>query len=104
MDPAEKKHLFIIDDQMDDVDHRVANMFPKYSHHRNLSVMLVVQNLFNRIKDHRKISLNTHYMILFRNPRDMSQIMALAHRMYHMRTQFVLEALPELRPNHTDMY
>jgi hypothetical protein len=81
LDPAEK-HLIIINDQMDDVDQRVTNLFTKYSHHMNLSVMLIVQNLFNINKYHRTISLNTHYMVLFKNPRDMSQIMALAHQMY----------------------
>ena len=91
LDPTEK-HLIIIDDQMNDLDQKVANLFTNYSHHRNLSVMLIVQNLFNRNKYHRKISLYTHYMILFKNTRDMSQIMALAHQMYPRRTQFVLEA------------
>jgi hypothetical protein len=90
LDPAEK-HLIIINDQMDDVDQRVTNLFTKYSHHRNLSVMLIVQNLFNINKYHRTISLNTHYMVLFKNPRDMSQIMALAHQMYPRRTHFFLE-------------
>ena len=61
LDPAEK-HWIIIDDQMDDVDQRVANLFTKYSHHMNFSVMLIVQNLFSRNKYHRTISLNTHYM------------------------------------------
>jgi hypothetical protein len=89
LDPAEK-HLIIINDQMDDVDQRVTNLFTKYSHHRNLSVMLIVQNLFNINKYHRTISLNTHYMVLFKNPRDMSQIMALAHQMYPRRTHFFL--------------
>ena len=64
--------LIIINDQMDDVDQRVANLVTKYSHHRNLSVMLIIQNLFNRNKYHRTISLNTYYMILFKNPRDTS--------------------------------
>jgi hypothetical protein len=91
LDPAEK-HLIIIDDQMDIVGQRVANLFTKYSHHRNLSVMLIVQNLFNRNKYHRTISLITHYMVLFKNPRDMSQIMALGQQMYPRRTQFFLKA------------
>jgi hypothetical protein len=78
-----EKHVIIIDDHMHEVDQRVANLFTKYSHHRNL---------FNRNKYHKTISLNTHYMVLFKNPRDMSQIMALAHQMYLRRTQFFLEA------------
>ena len=31
-------------------------------------------------------------MVLFQNLTDVSQIMALAHQMYHRRTQFFLEA------------
>ena len=85
LDPAEK-HVIIIDDQMHEVDQRVANLFTKYSHHKNLSVMLIVQDLFNRNKYHSTISLNIHYMVLFKNLRDMSQIMALAHQMYLRRT------------------
>ena len=91
LDPAENQ-LIIINDQMDDVNKRVANLFTKYLHHRNLSVMLIVQNLFNRNKYHRSIRLNTHYMVLFKNPRDMSQIMALAQQMNPRRTHFFLEA------------
>jgi hypothetical protein len=60
--------LIIINDQVDDVDQRVANLFTKYSHRRNLSVMLIVENLFNRNKYHRSISLNTLYMVLFKTP------------------------------------
>ena len=87
--------LIITNDQMDDVDQREANLFTKYSHRRNLSVMLIVENLFNRNKYHRSISLNTLYMVLFKNPRDMSQIMALAHQMFPRRTQFYLEAFAQ---------
>ena len=89
LDPGEK-HLIIIDDQMDDVDQRVSDLFTKYSHHKNLSVMLIVQNLFNKNKYHRTISLNTHYMVLFKNPRDQSQMRTLAQQMYpHNMKRFV---------------
>ena len=91
LDPRDK-HLISLDDLMDGTDQRVASLFTKKSHHRNISVMYIVQNLFHRGKHHRTISLNAHYMVLFKNPRDVSQIMALAHQMYPRRTQFFLEA------------
>jgi hypothetical protein len=91
LDPTEK-HLIILDDLMDETDQRVASLFTKKSHHRNISVMYIVQNLFHRGKHHRTISLNAHYMVVFKNPRDVSQIMALAHQMYHQRTKYFLEA------------
>ena len=59
----------ILDDLMDETDQRVASLFTKKSHHRNISVMYIVQN----------ISRNAHYMVLFQNLRDASQIMALTH-------------------------
>ena len=91
LDPSER-HLIIIDDQMDDVDQKVSDLFTKYSHHKNLSVILIVQNLFNKNKHHRTISLNTHYMILFKNPRDQSQMMSLAQQMYPHNMKRFIEA------------
>jgi pyruvate-formate lyase len=76
LDPRDK-HLIILDDLMDEADQRVASLFTKKSHHRNISFMYIVQNLFHRGKHHRTISLNAHYMALFKIPRDVSQIMAL---------------------------
>ena len=63
---SREKHLIILDDLMDETDQRVASLFTKKSHHRNISVMYIVQNLFHRGKHHRIISLNAHYMIVFK--------------------------------------
>jgi hypothetical protein len=41
LDPREK-HLIILDDLMDETDQRVASLFTKKSHHRNISVMYIV--------------------------------------------------------------
>jgi hypothetical protein len=57
-------HLIILDDLMDETDQRVTSLFTKKSHHRNISVMYIVQNLFHRGKHHRTISLNAHYMVV----------------------------------------
>ncbi len=89
---------------MDETDQRMASLFSKKSHHRNISVVYIVQNLFHRGNHHRAISLNAHYMVLFKNPTDVSQIMALAHQMHPRRTQYFLEAFARAtaRP-HGDM-
>jgi hypothetical protein len=91
LDPREK-HFIILDDLMDETDQRVASLFTKKSHHKNISVMYIVQNLFHRGKHQRTISRNAHYMVLFKNLTDVSQVMALPHEMYHRRTQLFLEA------------
>ena len=86
------KHLIVIDDQMNDVDQRVSDIFTKYSHHKNMSVMLIVQNLFNKNKHQRTISLNTHYLVLFKNPRDKSQMMAMAQQMYPRNVKYFMDS------------
>lgn len=84
--------LLVIDDQMDAVDKNVMRLFTKGSHHRNISVIYIVQNLFDQNKEHRTISLNAHYLVVFNNPRDKSQIVNLAKQMYPGETNYVKEA------------
>jgi hypothetical protein len=47
---SDKKHLVVIDDMMNEADDRVTAFFSKGSHHRNLSVIYIVQNLFGKNK------------------------------------------------------
>ena len=84
--------LVVIDDQMHGVGQRISSLFTKGSHHRNLSVIYIVQNLFDQHKEHRTISLNAHYLVIFKNPRDGSQIVHLAKQMYPGKTQYVRQA------------
>ena len=84
--------LVVIDDQMHAVDQRISSLFTKGSHHRNLSVIYIVQNLFDQHKEHRTISLNAHYLVIFKNPRDGSQIVHLAKQMYPGKTHYVRQA------------
>ena len=62
-----KRNLIVFDDQMIDAskDKRIVNLFTRGSHHRNLSVIYIVQNLFHQGKGSRSISLNSHYLVLF---------------------------------------
>ena len=57
-----KRNLIVFDDQMIDSskDKRTVNVFIRGSHHRNLSVIYIVQNLFHQGKGSRSISLNSH--------------------------------------------
>ena len=69
-------------------DQRIVHLFTRGSHHRNLSVIYIVQNVFHQGKGSRNISLNSHYLVLFKNPRDKLQVLTLAKRMYPGRTDF----------------
>ena len=59
-----KPNLIVFDDQMIDVskDKRIVNPFTRCSHHRNVSVIYIVQNLFHQGKGSRSINLNSHYL------------------------------------------
>ena len=87
--------LFIIDDQMSEIDGRVTHLFVRGSHHLNISIIYIVQNLFGNNKEHRTISLNSHYFILFKNPRDRSQIKFLASQMYPDNPRVLTEAFQD---------
>ena len=79
-----KKHdLLIIDDQQMPALNFIiiADLFTKFSHHKNVSLVLIFQNLFHLGKYHRDISLNAHYFILFKNPRDIQQIKVLGSQL-----------------------
>ena len=42
----------------------ITNLFRRKSHHRNISVFLILQNLFHQGKYFCDISLNTHYFTI----------------------------------------
>lgn len=75
--------LIIIDDLMfESTNSRViSELFTKGSHHRNLSVILLVQNFFTRGRESRNISLNAQYLVYFKNPRDQSMITNIAKQL-----------------------
>jgi hypothetical protein len=89
-----KRTLVVIDDLMSECvnDKRLASLFSKKSHHRNCSVIFIVQNVFVQGKEMRNITQNCHYMVLFKNPRDASIINHLGKQMYPGQSQFLKEA------------
>ena len=90
-----KRRLVVIDDLMAETDDRITKLFTKGSHHRDISVMYIVQNLFGKNKEQRTISLNSHYLVLFKNPRDGSQITNLAKQMYPGRVSYLQESFKD---------
>jgi hypothetical protein len=77
-----QRNLIVLDDLMaqSGKDKRISDLFTKGSHHRNLSIIYIVQNIFHQGKEMRNISLNAHYIVLFKSPRDKQQISMLARR------------------------
>jgi hypothetical protein len=60
----------------------MCDLFTKGSHHRNVSVILIIQNLFHQGRFCRDISLNAKYLVLLKNVRDKQQFSYLARQVY----------------------
>jgi hypothetical protein len=76
-----QRNLIALDDLMaqSSKDKRIAGLLmTKGSHHRNLSIIYIVQNIFYQGKGMRNISLNALHIVLFKSPRDKQQISMLA--------------------------
>ena len=111
-------NLLVIDDKMSNKrdSSQISHYFTEGSHHRNLTIIYIVQNLFDKGKEHRTVSLNSQYITLFRNPRDRLQISILARQMYSQDHKFMIESyfdaikeafsylLVDLRPDTPDNY
>ena len=63
-------------------DQRIADLFTKGSHHRNISIVYLTQNVFPQGRACRDIALNTQYLVLFNNPINRQQVATLARRIY----------------------
>ena len=84
--------LDVYDEVMDEADERLTRIFTRGLHHRNVSVIFIVQNFFNKKRHMRTISLNAQYIVLFKNPHDSSQYVHLAKQLYLHNSRFAHEA------------
>jgi len=84
--------LVILDDMMLEADQRILNIFTRGSHHREISIVFMVQNFFNNNRHMRTISLNAQYIVLFKNPRDNSQFAHLARQLYPYNYRYAMDA------------
>jgi hypothetical protein len=80
--PAEPT-LLIVDDLMMQIRNpavgtSLSKIFTADSHHRNITILLILQNIFFKSPYTRDLSLNSHYIILFANKRDKGQVSRLA--------------------------
>ena len=94
---ANKTNLLILDDQMSKAGDtkELADLFTKGSHHRNLTIIYIVQNMFDKSKSMRTASLNAQYLIVFKSPRDKTVVQHLANQMFPKNTKFLVEAFDD---------
>ena len=62
----EQRNILVLDDEMGvaSSSSSVADLYTKGSHHRNLTVIYLVQNVYNLGKNQRSISLNSNYSVV----------------------------------------
>ena len=79
-----KRNLLVFDGLMTEAkcDQKIADLFIKGGHHRNISIVYLTQNLFPQGKACKDIAMNTQYLVLFNNPIDRQQVATLARRIY----------------------
>ena len=94
---ANIRNLVILDDQLSHAgdSKMLSRLFTEGSHHRNLSIIYIVQNLFDKGKSHRTVSLNAQYIVLFKNPRDKSQIVTLGRQMFPRDVAFLSDSFED---------
>lgn len=91
---SSRKHvLLVLDDLMMESQSSkfIEKIFCIFSHHFNMSVLILAQNIFYQGRNSRTISLQLHYFVLFRNNRDKSQILTLARQIAPRKTDAFLE-------------
>ena len=83
--------LIIIDDKMHSAtnDILISDLFTKLSHHKNITVIMLVQNLFPKSKYMRDISTNSTYIVLMSNPRETLQIKTLSSQIDGTNSNFI---------------
>jgi hypothetical protein len=91
---GKERTWIILDDLMSEMESskQISLLFTRGTHHRNCSVVLIMQNFFHKGREVRTITLNAHYIALFKNPRDKSQISSLARQLYPNDVNFLQEA------------
>ena len=95
--------LVIVDDLMAEANEQITRLFTKGSHHKNISVMHIVQNLFSKNKEQRCINLNSHYMVVFKYSADRKHPVDLPSRWRRRRatTRRARQATRTARPRCT---
>jgi hypothetical protein len=89
-------NLLVLDDQMNEAksnSRHFDNIFTKGSHHRNITVVLLLQNVFE--KGFKTISENMHYVFLFKNPRDQTQAEMVGRQMFPRTDSFVRDSFAD---------
>lgn len=91
---SKKHHLFIFDDLMSSLFYNkvMLNLFISASHHKNISVLLLIQSLHLRTQLSRTIGLQTDVFVFFNNWRDKLDIKLFSKQVHPETPNFILDS------------
>ena len=96
-----QRNILVLDDQIGvaNSSKSVADIVIKGSHHKNLTVIYLLQNVYNQGKSQKTISLNSHYSVVFRTLRDASQFRTMAYQICPNDGKWLVDFLRMPPPN-----
>ena len=103
---ARQTNLLVIDDQMGEAgkSSTLLNLFTRGSHHRNLSILYLVQNIFDKGSAMRGVNLNAQYIVAFKNARDRMQLVTLGKQMFPATPQVLTKLMDKESEDHARAY
>ena len=93
-----KGGILVLDDLMDECgnDKNILDIFTKYSLHKNVTVIYLLQDIFPVGKYSKTISRNVHYVWAFKNPSDQEGIRNLLVQAFPSNWSTVLETFQKV--------
>jgi hypothetical protein len=97
LDTLQEHDLVILDDGQSYVNHPSAvELFTVLSHHRSVSVILLVQNMFFKGRDARSLQLCCSHYVWMHNPRDSASPLYLMSQFSPKRAKSLYDAFCEI--------
>ena len=75
-------------------------IFTTHGHHKNTTLIYIMQNPFQKGKNARSISINQHYLCLFKSARDVLSIRNLAQQMFPSKVNFFMSVYKSVTEKH----
>lgn len=86
--------IVVLDDLAEEINNDVVEAFTRFSHHKEITILLVTHNIFHSKGNNffRTISLNTGVFFLTKNPRNSQQIGVLASQINPSKRKTIINS------------
>lgn len=99
---TEGHKICVFDDLMLEINNKnwTEKIFTTHGHHKNTTLIYIMQNPFQKGKNARSISINQHYLCLFKSARDVLSIRNLAQQMFPSKVHFFMSVYKSVTEKH----